>query len=82
MYLEAKEPKYKGILSRYLSSWQHVESNITGLDLKGAGLDPGPRYAEILSSIRNAWLDGEIEDKKEEKALLKSLLAGDDQEII
>ena len=82
VYLEAKEPKYKGILSRYLSSWQHVESNITGLDLKGAGLDPGPRYAEILSRIRNAWLDGEIEDKKDEKALLKSLLAGDDQEII
>ncbi len=82
VYLETKEPKYKGILSRYLSSWQHVESNITGLDLKGAGLEPGPRYAEILSRVRNAWLDGEISNKKEEKDLLKNLLAGDDQEII
>ncbi|MGB2955730.1 MAG: CBS domain-containing protein [Anaerolineales bacterium] len=81
VYLEVKEPKYKGILSRYLSSWQHVESNITGLDLKKAGLDPGPRYAEILSRVRNAWLDGEIATKKDEKALLKSLLAGDDHEI-
>ena len=81
VYLEVKEPKYKGTLSRYLSSWQHVESNITGLDLKKAGLDPGPRYAEILSRVRNAWLDGEIATKKDEKALLKSLLAGDDHEI-
>jgi tRNA nucleotidyltransferase (CCA-adding enzyme) len=80
VYLEAKEPKYKGVLSRYLSSWQHVESNITGLDLKQAGLDPGPRYAEILSRVRNAWLDGEINSKKDEKTLLKSLLAGDNHE--
>ena len=81
VYLEVKEPKYKGTLSRYLSSWQHVESNITGLDLKKAGLDPGPRYAEILSRVRNAWLDGEIATKKDEKALLKNLLVGDDHEI-
>jgi len=79
VYLEAGEPKYKGILSRYLSSWQHVESNITGGDLKQAGLDPGPKYAEILSSIRNAWLDEEITTKKDEKALLKNLLSEDDE---
>ncbi|MCJ7717863.1 MAG: CBS domain-containing protein [Anaerolineales bacterium] len=80
VYLEAGEPKYKGILSRYLSSWQHVESNITGADLKEKGLDPGPRYSEILTSIRNAWLDEEISTKNEEKALLKSLLERKDQE--
>jgi len=79
VYLEAGEAKYKGILSHYLSSWQHVESNITGDDLKQAGLDPGPKYAEILSSIRNAWLDEEINTKKEEKALLKKLLSEDDE---
>jgi len=80
VYLEAGEPKYKGILSRYLSSWQHVESNITGQDLKKSGLEPGPRYAEILTQIRNAWLDEEICNKKEEKALLKSLLTEEDKE--
>jgi len=79
VYLEAGEPKYKGVLSRYLSSWQHVESNITGVDLMKKGLDPGPRYSEILTSIRNAWLDEEISTKKEEKTLLRSLLAGEDQ---
>jgi tRNA nucleotidyltransferase (CCA-adding enzyme) len=75
VYLEAGKPKYKGILSRYLSSWQHVEANITGRDLKQAGLDPGPKYTEILTTIRNAWLDEEITSKKAEKDLLKKLLA-------
>ena len=80
VYLVAEQPKYKGILSHYLSSWQHMESNINGQDLMKAGLEPGPRYAEILTQIRNAWLDEEICNKKEEKALLKSLLAEEDQE--
>ena len=80
VYLVVEEPKYKGILSHYLSSWQHIESNITGQDLKKAGLEPGPRYAEILTQIRNAWLDEEISNKKAEKALLKSLLTEEDKE--
>lgn len=74
VYLDSNKPKHKGILSRYLSSWQHVESNITGKDLQEAGLAPGPLYAEILIEIRNAWLDGEISSKKEEKALFNHLL--------
>jgi len=74
VYLNVKKPKLKGILSRYLSSWQHVVTNITGRDLQEIGLAPGPRYAEILTKLRNAWLDGEVSSKKEEKALLKELL--------
>jgi tRNA nucleotidyltransferase (CCA-adding enzyme) len=74
VYLNEDEPKFKGILSRYLSSWQHVEANITGKDLQEAGLAPGPIYTEILTKIRNAWLDEEISSKKAEKALLNQLL--------
>ncbi len=74
VYLNTKEPKMKGILSRYLSSWQHVEANITGKHLQEVGLAPGPRYAEILTRLRNAWLDGEISSKKEERGYLKELL--------
>ena len=80
VYLDADEPKHKGILSHYLSSWQHVETYITGKDLQEAGLPPGPVYAEILSRVRNAWLDGEIDSKKAEKMLLKDLLSTTDQE--
>ena len=80
VYLDADEPKHKGILSHYLSSWQHVETYITGKDLQEAGLPPGPVYAEILSRVRNAWLDGEIDSKKAEKTLLKDLLSTTEQE--
>jgi tRNA nucleotidyltransferase (CCA-adding enzyme) len=74
VYLDLKKPEFKGILSRYLSSWQYIECNVTGKDLQESGLEPGPRYSEILSTIRNAWLDGEIKTKKDEKKLLKELL--------
>jgi tRNA nucleotidyltransferase (CCA-adding enzyme) len=76
VYLDTNNPKNKGILSRYLSSWQHIEANITGKDLKKEGLAPGPLYAEILSKIRGAWLDEEIKTNKEENAYLKNLLNG------
>lgn len=74
VYLNENEPKLKGILSRYLSSWQHVESNITGKHLQEEGLAPGPRYSEILSELRNAWLDGKIKSKTDEKSYFKELL--------
>ena len=74
VYLDARNPKLKGILSRYLSSWQHVEANITGADLREAGLAPGPNYARILTRIRSAWLDGEISTRPEEKSLLTRLI--------
>jgi tRNA nucleotidyltransferase (CCA-adding enzyme) len=75
VYLDCDEAALKGILSRYLSSWQHVNTSITGKDLQEAGLDPGPRYAEILTELRSAWLDGEISSDKEEQTFLEKLLA-------
>jgi tRNA nucleotidyltransferase/poly(A) polymerase len=74
VYLDCDEASLKGILSRYLSAWQHMTTSTSGKDLQEAGLAPGPRYSEILTELRNAWLDGEISSKKEEKALLEELL--------
>ncbi len=80
VYLYAPEPSLKGILSRYLSSWQHVKTGITGKDLSDAGIEPGPRYAEILTSLRNGWLDGDIKSEEDEKTFLKKLLSQNLQE--
>jgi len=79
VYLNEKKPKLKGILSHYLSSWQHVETNLTGKDLQKEGLAPGPRYSQILTELRNAWLDGKITTKKEEKVYLKKILLEEEQ---
>ena len=58
----------------YLSMWRHVKAYTTGDDLKARGLEPGPRFGEILTALRAAWLDGEVNSEKEEKELLDSLL--------
>ena len=64
-------------LREYLLNWQHVKQTITGNDLKARGLEPGPRYAEILRHLRAAWLDGEVESEEEEMKFLATLLHGE-----
>jgi tRNA nucleotidyltransferase (CCA-adding enzyme) len=80
VYLDLEVPALKGLLSRYLSSWQHVQPRITGEDLKEKGLPPGPRYAEILGALRDAWLDGDVQTARQEKEYLESLLEAEELE--
>jgi tRNA nucleotidyltransferase (CCA-adding enzyme) len=61
-------------LKDYLTTWRHVKPYTTGYTLQQRGLQPGPRYKEILSRLRVAWLDGEIQTEDEEMRLLGSLL--------
>ncbi|NOH02554.1 MAG: CCA tRNA nucleotidyltransferase [Chloroflexi bacterium] len=59
----------------YISLWRHVKPQTTGDDLKAIGLPPGPRYGEILTALRSAWLDGGLSNKAEEEELLRKLLS-------
>ncbi|MBM4426162.1 MAG: CCA tRNA nucleotidyltransferase [Chloroflexi bacterium] len=70
VYLVAREDA----LLSYISLWRHVKPHTTGKALKARGLVPGPRYGEILTRLRAAWLDGEISDKVQEIRLLESML--------
>lgn len=70
VYLVSRE----NALSEYLSKWQNVKPITTGDDLKARGLEPGPRFGEILRQLRAAWLDGEVKTEEEELKLLKRLL--------
>ena len=58
----------------YFTIWRDVKPFTSGYTLQQRGLEPGPRYAEILRRLRAAWLDGEVQTEEEEKALLDSLL--------
>jgi tRNA nucleotidyltransferase (CCA-adding enzyme) len=69
VYLMRKEPA----LRDYLVSWRKIKPTITGDHLKKRGLEPGPRYAEILRQLRAAWLDGDVNSKEEELRLLEKL---------
>jgi tRNA nucleotidyltransferase (CCA-adding enzyme) len=62
-------------LREYLEKWQYVKPVTSGDDLKKYGLVPGPKYKEILSRLRAAWLDGEVNTKDEEVKLRDHLAA-------
>lgn len=70
VHLVSREPA----LADYLSNWRHIKPLTTGNDLKALGVLPGPRYKEILTSLRAAWLDGEVSNESQEKEMLKTLL--------
>lgn len=61
-------------LRDFLAHWRNVKATITGDDLKARGLEPGPRYAEILRQLRAAWLDEDVKNKEEESKLLNTLM--------
>jgi len=61
-------------LKYYLTHWRFVKSKTTGDDLLKMGLSAGPRFGEILTRLRKARLDGEIENDVQEQEMLKSLL--------
>jgi tRNA nucleotidyltransferase (CCA-adding enzyme) len=55
----------------YISLWRHVKPHTTGDDLKVRGLEPGPRFGEILTQLRAAWLDGELSSFDDELRYLE-----------
>ncbi len=70
VYLISRE----NALLSYISIWRHVKSKTSGDDLKAMGLPPGPRFGEILTRLRSAWLDGEVNSYDQEKTLLEIML--------
>jgi len=74
VYFVAQDEKTKAVFFNYLSRWRHVKPHTTGDALKARGLEPGPKYGEIIRRLRAAWLDGEVTSHEEEKKLLGNLL--------
>ncbi|MBI3150746.1 MAG: CCA tRNA nucleotidyltransferase [Chloroflexi bacterium] len=70
VYLVAREDA----LLDFLSLWRHVKPHTTGDDLKARGLEPGPRFGEILIQLRAAWLDGDVHSFDDELHLLEMWL--------
>lgn len=49
-----------GRIGRFLDEWRQVRPALTGQDLKGMGLRPGPRFRRVLEAVRAAKLDGRV----------------------
>jgi tRNA nucleotidyltransferase (CCA-adding enzyme) len=62
-------------LENYLADWRAIHPETGGDTLQRRGLQPGPRYGEILRALRDARLDGRIHSAAEESRMLDELLA-------
>jgi tRNA nucleotidyltransferase (CCA-adding enzyme) len=61
-------------LFRFQTEYRDVETILTGEDLKDMGLRPGPLFGRLLRALRTARLDGQLETREEEEALVRRLV--------
>ncbi len=72
--LSTQDEREISLIDKYIKHYQHVSHHASGADLRALGLEPSPRFEEILHRLKVAWLDGEVKSVEEEKALLKRLV--------
>ncbi len=77
VYLCTPPGPQREAIDLYISSWRHIHPTLTGHDLHALGIPPGPVYARVLTRLRSAWLDGEINSPEAEQALCHKLLSED-----
>jgi tRNA nucleotidyltransferase (CCA-adding enzyme) len=64
----------RGWIESYLTRWRDTWPESTGESLQKDGLPPGPVYKEVLWSLREGWLDGDITSRSQELELLQKLI--------
>jgi len=78
LYLATSDGQLRAMLHNFITRWQKIQPSTDGHVLKERGVSPGPRYRQILSALRAAWLDGQVHSQTEEIALLEKLLRSDE----
>ena len=58
---------------RYWTEWRYVEPLLDGEDLKALGLAPGPIFHRILGRLRDLRLNGEVETREDEVAVVREM---------
>jgi tRNA nucleotidyltransferase (CCA-adding enzyme) len=72
----AGPPSVASAVDLYFNRLRGIRPSVTGETLRMMGLRPGPRYAEILSKLRWALLDGRVRGEAEEMRLVRRLSGG------
>jgi tRNA nucleotidyltransferase (CCA-adding enzyme) len=70
---KSKGESVKRQVSAFLTTYQHIKSVVTGVDLKAMGLKPGPQFKKILDQLLDARLNGEVKTESEEHELARRL---------
>ncbi len=71
-----REPLQKHV-SLYLTTLRSKRVEITGNDLKKLGIEPGPRYTEILRQVTGAVIDGHAPCRAEQLEMARLLASGE-----
>lgn len=74
IYQITASEQIRKLIHQYLVQWRKIKSVTDGNRLRDLNLKPGPVYQQILTSLRNAWLDGRISSSQEEDVMLQQLL--------
>ncbi len=60
----------------YIKKYRFVKLSIKGEDLVRTGIEPGPKYSEILRQLLSDKIDGKLPAKKDELRKMTELLSG------
>jgi len=74
--LLARAPS-KAVISRikaYLENYSALRTRISGHDIKGLGLKPGPKFKKILAKVLHGKIDGFLKTKEDELEYVKRLI--------
>ena len=77
LYMMAKvnNEKIKRMISNYFTKLKSTKVMLSGKDLKGMGVKPGPIYKEIFDSLLKARLNNSVRTKDEEAGFVKEMFA-------
>ena len=75
LWVVTDSPLAREQIKSYDHAYREVQPLLTGEDLKEMGLEPGPLFGNLLEVLREARLDGQVESRADEEALLKELLS-------
>ncbi|RKY42658.1 MAG: hypothetical protein DRP85_01965 [Candidatus Makaraimicrobium thalassicum] len=70
---KTKSAAARGRIRKFFTKYRGVKLRIRGHDIKKEGIDPGPRYKEILRRILYRKLDRKLSTKKDEIRYMKQL---------
>jgi tRNA nucleotidyltransferase (CCA-adding enzyme) len=74
VFLSSSDAELCALLETYVKTWRRVWPVTDGNILREMNLQPGPHYRTLLSTLRAAWLDGEVHTPQEEQELLTTLI--------
>jgi tRNA nucleotidyltransferase (CCA-adding enzyme) len=61
-------------IADFLEIYNGMRIYVSGEDLHGLGVLPGPGYQKIFSHVLNAKLNGQVRTKEQEMLLIKELI--------